>query len=399
MSTRARLELRVLAAAVVLGILADALLRTFPWSLNLCLWMATLAAVVALHTGSRKDALSGAGRWLPLLVFLLALVFAWRDSVTLKVLSFLASLTALSLIILQAQGGRIRIAGFVEYALGATVAGLNAGFGLLLLFFGEAEWRKALGGRASRPAMAVIRGTLFALPCLLVFGGLFMGADAVFNQIVRNTLRVNLSQLFTHFFVLGFFAWCSGGYLRGMLWGQEMAAIKGKRLLSVSLGAIEGGVMLGILDVLFLAFVAVQIRYFFGGSALVLATTGLTYADYARRGFFSLFDVTVLVLPLLLAVHWLMAKRGPESERVFRVLGAVQILLLFVVMASAAKKDATVPGRVRTYRGAVVRNRVYGLAGGSVSLVYDDCADGAPRPVCLRSPRDRFRVGNCPPSA
>ena len=338
MSARAQLELRILAAAVVLGVLADALLRTFPWGLNLCLWMATLATIVALHTGSRKEALSGASRWLPLLVSLFALVFAWRDSVALKTLSFLASLTALSLIMLRAQGGRIRFAGLAEYAAGATVAGLNAGFGLFLLLFGDAEWSKALNGRSSRPAMAAIRGTLFALPCLLVFGGLFMGADAVFNHIVRNTLRVNWPQLFSHLLVLGFFAWCSGGYLRGMLWGQEMAAIKGKRRPSLSLGAIEGGVMLGILDVLFLAFVAVQIRYFFGGSALVQATTGLTYAEYARRGFFSLFGVTVLVLPLLLIVHWLMAQRGPEGERVFRLLGAVQILLLFVVMASAARR-------------------------------------------------------------
>jgi uncharacterized protein DUF4153 len=338
MSTRAQLELRVLAAAVVLGILADALLRTFPWSLNLCFWMATLATVVALHSGSRKESLSGAGRWLPLVVFAFALVFAWRDSVALKMLSFLAGLTALSLIIFEAQGGRIRFAGLTEYALGATVAGLNAGFGLLLLLFGEAEWRKALGGRASRPTLAVMRGTLLAVPCLLVFGGLFMTADAVFNHIVRSTLRVDLPQLFSHLFVVGFFAWCAGGYLRGMLWGQETAAIKGKRLPSLSLGATEGGVMLGILDALFLAFVAVEIRYLFGGSALVQATTGLTYAEYARRGFFSLFDVTVLVLPLLLVVHWLMAQRGPQGERVFRVLGGLQVLLLFVVMASAVER-------------------------------------------------------------
>lgn len=357
MSTKAQLELRVLGAAVVLGILADALLRTFPWGLNLFLWMAALAAVVALHLLSRKAADSIASPWLPLLVFLLALVFAWRDSVALKMLSFLACLIALSLIVLQAQGGRIRLAGFVEYALGAAIAGLNAGFGLLVLLFGEAEWRKALGGRASRPAMAVMRGTLFALPCLLVFGGLFMGADAVFNHIVRNTLRLNFPQLFTHFFVAGFFAWCSGGYLRGMLWGHEIAAIKGKRLPSVSLGTIEGGVMLGIVDALFLAFVAVQIRYFFGGSAFVQATTGLTYAEYARRGFFSLFGVTVLVLPLLLVVHWLMAQRGPEAERVFRVLGGVQILLLFVVMASAVE-------RMRLYQAeyGLTEERLYATA-------------------------------------
>jgi hypothetical protein len=104
------------------------------------------------------------------------------------------------------------------------------------------------------------------------------------------------------------------------------------------LGTIEGAVVLGALDLLFLAFVLVQVRYFFGGSSLVQATTGLTYAEYARRGFFELLAVAALVLPLLLLLHWLMAQRGPKSQGVFRVLAGAQILLLFVVMASALER-------------------------------------------------------------
>jgi len=168
---------------------------------------------------------------------------------------------------------------------------------------------------------------------------------------------VNFQQLFIHFFVAAFFAWCAGGYLRAMLWGKEIAAVKGKRLPSVSLGTIEGGVALGALDLLFLAFVLVQVRYFFGGSTLVQATTGLTYAEYARRGFFQLFGVAVLVLPLLLLLHWLMAQRGPGGERVFRVLAWVQIVLLFVVMASALQ-------RMRLYQAkyGLTEERLYATA-------------------------------------
>jgi len=142
-----------------------------------------------------------------------------------------------------------------------------------------------------------------------------------------------------------------------MLWGQEIAGIKGKRLASVSLGTIEGGVAPSARDLLFLAFVLVQIRYFFGGAAPVQATTGLTYAEYARRGFFQLLDVAALVLPLLLLVHSLMAQRGPEGERVFRALAGVQIVLLFVVMASALE-------RMRLYQAeyGLTEQRLYATA-------------------------------------
>ncbi|MCA1558389.1 MAG: DUF4173 domain-containing protein, partial [Acidobacteria bacterium] len=116
----------------------------------------------------------------------------------------------------------------------------------------------------------------------------------------------------------------------------------------LSLGIVEIGVVLGLLDLLFLAFVTVQIRYFFGGSALVQATTGLTYAEYARRGFFELVWVAGLVLPLLLISHWLLRKENPVHERIFRVLAGAQVALLFVIMASAVE-------RVRLYQ------REYGL--------------------------------------
>jgi len=205
--------------------------------------------------------------------------------------------------------------------------------------------------------MAVVRGILFATPCLLVFGGLFMGADAVFDHIVRRAFHVNLRQVFTHFFVAAFFAWCVGGYLRGMLWGKEVSIIREKSLPRVSLGIIEVAVALSALDLLFLAFVLVQVRYFFGGSALIQATTGLTYAEYARAGFFELVAVAALLLPLLLLVHWLIAQNGPTGERVFRVLAGVQILLLFVIVVSAFQ-------RMRLYQAeyGLTEERLYATA-------------------------------------
>jgi hypothetical protein len=56
---------------------------------------------------------------------------------------------------------------------------------------------------------------------------------------------------------------------------------------ALSLGIVELGTVLGLLDLLFLAFVAVQVRYLFGGAERVATTARLTYAEYARRGFSS----------------------------------------------------------------------------------------------------------------
>ena len=60
--------------------------------------------------------------------------------------------------------------------------------------------------------------------------------------------------------------------------------------------------MLLVLDLLFLAFVALQGAYLFGGQD-TLAAGGMTYAEYARRGFFELLVAAFVVGGLVLAAE------------------------------------------------------------------------------------------------
>ena len=247
MNTKARLEISVLAAAVVLGVLGDALLRSFPWGTNFAVWASILAAAVFFLGRARPGAFAEGGGWLLLPIALSPLAFLWHDSRALQALDLLALLTALSLTILRAQGGRLRTSSLVKYALGGLIAGLNSAFGVLPLLFGNCEWKKSLSG-GSRSGVALLRGAAFSLVPLLVFGSLLMAADAVFQNLVHSVLRFD----FTHIVVFAFFAVCVGGYLRGLLFGKELPLAAEKRVLPFSLGAIETGVMLGILDLLFL---------------------------------------------------------------------------------------------------------------------------------------------------
>jgi hypothetical protein len=69
----------------------------------------------------------------------------------------------------------------------------------------------------------------------------------------------------------------------------------------------------------------------------VAITPSLTYAEYARRGFFELVWVAGLTLPLLLVLDRL----RPDDravELLFRALAGVTILLLVVVMISAVQR-------------------------------------------------------------
>ena len=211
-----------------------------------------------------------------------------------------------------------------------------------------------------------------------------MGADAVFRGLISSLIRVDFLSLLSHSFMTAFFAWVVAGFLRGTLIGTERNLTEGRQLPSPRLGIVEIGIALGLLDLLFFSFVVVQIRYLFGGAPLVGITPGLTYADYARSGFFELLAVAALVLPLLLVAHWLLHKQYSAHERLFRMLAGIQVLLLFVIMASAVQ-------RMRLYESeyGLTEDRLYPTAFmGWLAVVFVWFGI-----TVLRGHRERFAFG------
>jgi hypothetical protein len=378
-SERTRLGIVILAAAVPLGLLGDLLLRETPLGLNAVLWTLAFVAALVLVLRIARVAVPRGRRWAlgPLVAF--AAFLLWRDSAWLAGLNLVAMLAALSLAVVPATRRPWR-ASLSEYAAGGIASLAGAGAGAVLLYE-EIDWRELPRGALSRNAAALGRGTALALPLLALFGALFVAADAVFEQLVADVLPADPADPLTHVLVAGAWAWVATGLLRQLVRpvGEPFGGVESKWRL----GTVEVAVLLGTLNALFLAFVLVQLRYLFGGDAHVARETGLTYAEYARHGFFELVAVAALVLPLLLLADWALA-RDRRTERVFRGLALVLVALLFVVMASALQ-------RMRLYQ------REYGLTELRVYatglMLWLGVVFGWALFTVLRGRRERFAVG------
>jgi Domain of unknown function (DUF4173) len=338
MDERTRLGLGVLGAALFLGVLGDGLLRATPWGINLLVWVAALAGAAVAVAWRGRLRVAGEGRWLVPVALVFAAGLAWRDSPTVVLLNLLAFLVAVSLAALWGRRGRLRLAGVSEYVLGGIYAGTLSSAGPVPVAASEIGWQQVARGRWRSPALAAARGVFFAAPLLLVFGALFVAADAVFEQLVVDLFGFDVAEVFGHISLMLVFAWFTAGLLWVALLAHTRENLALRRPDALSLGIVELGIVLGLLDLLFLAFVAVQVRYLFGGAERVVTTAGLTYAEYARRGFFELVTVTALALPILLLTHWLLRAEGRGSRRVFHLLAGTLIALLFVVMASALQR-------------------------------------------------------------
>lgn len=335
MRTAGRSELALLGMALALGVLADLTLRSFPLGLNATMVTASLA--IALFAVQRSEGRRWE-RWAcALAAVLIGFGFCWRDSPVLKSLDALAAGIALALLATGDREGP----SLSRYLMrvGRTSAFVLPG---PLPALAEVPWGDVRSPVSWRVVFGLLRGLFLAGPVVLFFAVLLASADAVFAARLKQLVDVDLSELIGHAAGVVALGWVAAG----VLWAGFHAP-SGRLLPArpawLRLGSIEIGTLLGLLDLLFAGFVWVQLRYLFGGAAWVEGVAGLTYSQYARRGFFELVWVVGLSMPLLLVAHWLLAHARPAVLRAVLGLAAIQVALLLVMLASALE-------RMRVYR-------------------------------------------------
>jgi hypothetical protein len=420
MNDRTKTGLEVLKVAVVIGVLGDVLLRVMPWGLNVLLFNVAFAVgmFMLLKRRAPERLTAQTISLLGGLVFF-ASMFVVRDAVLLRIFDTFAIIGLLGVLFIPATGIAAKTAGVFHYIVGALWSGLNAMFASAMLLSSDIEWKAMPNSGWQKHTFAVLRGVILVTPLILIFGALFVAADAAYEGWVARVLNIDPATIFTHFLLFGIFAWLSAGYLRGVLLaapipvdafsgpvptssdetmvdrvvqdsGEDAVHLNSRTVVehlnisdppnakaeapqdksdpdpaaekdtkknwswkdlnnsllpsALTLGSVEVGVILGLMNLLFLSFVVVQIPYLFGGMDLVQNTPDFKLAEYARRGFGELVAVSALVLPVLLIGHWLIKKEARVAVNLFRVLAAVQIALLFVIMASAVQRLVLLTG-------------------------------------------------------
>jgi len=314
----------ILSSAIAIGLLSDQLLRAPQWGVNVGL-AAGLLAVAGILTvrGGRQT-----WAWLGSMFF--ASMWAIRDAQPLLAVDLLAALSLASLPVLRESGVALPGAGPVELAL----APLRAAWAATLGTVGFGQFlRRGMEPRApTRRSQAVAVGALLAVPLLLIFGSLFAAADPVFGAAVSSFFDGALGPLVSHAITVAALAWASAGYL----WYVAKPPRAARPLLTVPVvGGLQVLTPLLAMVVLFALFIGVQVTTLFGGAAFVQTTTGLTFAQYARGGFFQLVFASALVLPL---VYFAPAAAGPidgTTAARLRVLLWVQLGLTGLVLVSA----------------------------------------------------------------
>lgn len=182
---------------------------------------------------------------------------------------------------------------------------------------GFVEIRSRLkGGKRGNTILHGLVGVLVTLPLLILIASLLGQADAAFEQLLHRfqwSLSEDLMETILQV-VLGIPVAC---YLFGLLYGNrhgvhtEHITKDSYGKLGEALGfapstAIYSG--LAVLNGLFLVYFLSQTSYFFSAFGNALPET-MTYAEYARRGFFELCVVVALNLGIIGVTHLVIQKK------------------------------------------------------------------------------------------
>ena len=324
------------------------------WSANILFWDTWLGLSVPLFVllllGALWQTLKQ-GRtqflrqnvWLILPLLFFAFMVMVRDSPLLSGLNIVATLYLLSLVATFATADDATRPGFIEFGAIPLRAGIGTFF-LPFPFVRDTVHFNSIHARSQQTVYPVLRGVLIATPIFVVFLGLLLSADAVFASTLGRlfTWEGSLSLPVRAVFSL-IVAWLAIGWLLYSV-RQEPSLLRPipyRFLLSVrqhvSLGAKEAVTILLSLNLLFGSFVIIQFAYLFGGLQQV-TLNGLSYAEYARRGFFELILVSILTVGVILCLHWFTERTSKRQTAVFNMLSAIMVAFVVVMLTSAFRR-------------------------------------------------------------
>lgn len=172
-------------------------------------------------------------------------------------------------------------------------------------------------------------GLLIAAPFVIIFGLLFSSADMIFADWLE---RLNVWEYGWRALRTLVLLMLGIGFLTTLVRGNDTTEL---RAWSWKMPVATVGVVLALLNLLFAAFVAIQIKYFFGQADYVL-TSGMSYAEYARQGFFDLVAVMVIAAVIVLAVYRSYA--SVARSWLVTILQTVFVAQVAVVAVSALKR-------------------------------------------------------------
>ncbi len=340
---------RLLAAGLLIGVLAEVVLDGPAYGLNVLIVVAAL-----LGTGwilrRHERAPDPLDAWLPITAVALAAFVAVRGDPFMALVDTIGALafTGASLVAFSGLPVTRRSASVVAVMAAMTFEATVAGALRAIRILRPTESLRSV--RVPSELVTVGRGLLLAFPIAVIFATLFASADPIFGRAMTDLLgwNLDLGGLPGRLLFVIACAWLVAGMLSVAAVGISevsrsslgAAARTGIVVPAGRLGASEALVVLVVIDAIVGLFVGLQVAYLFGGQSTLVAA-GMTYSDYARRGFFELVAAACLAGAVVVVLEATVARRSrPYLAALLGLLALTAVVLVSAALRLRLYQDA-----------------------------------------------------------
>jgi len=159
-------------------------------------------------------------------------------------------------------------------------------------FLTFSEWVNPKGKlQKSSILVKILVGLLISLPLFLLVLVLLSSADMVFShyaeKIFEWIIRLNLADILRQLFLVIMVGMLLFSYLHTLICSNKRIKEQVSKLqTNIHADLVILSTVICVLLLIYIGFVVIQFRYLFGGSIQQILPVKLTYAEYARRGFF-----------------------------------------------------------------------------------------------------------------
>lgn len=173
----------------------------------------------------------------------------------------------------------------------------------------------------------ILLGLLLSIPALFITAKLLSDADMVFGKITRELFRFIFSAdiiCIINIVLFGFFACycilCGALYKEGQT--ERNVVAKADATIAVT--------FMTVMCVMYAIFCSIQLVYLFANGVFTLPD-GITFAEYARKGFFELLGVTFINIIIMLVCNTFFKESKP-----LRLLVTIMTACTYIMIISAA---------------------------------------------------------------
>ena len=188
--------------------------------------------------------------------------------------------------------------------------------------------------KVSNKIKRVTKSIIIIIPIVLIVLFLLSSADQIFgnifNKLFNLTSKISLSNTIKRLIPMIILFFYLSATINYLLYNYSKTENNEKEI-NVNIDSLTVKILLTTLNIIYIIFDIIQIK----SLMLHQVSMNISYAEYAREGFFQLMIVSFINLIIILVSKSIEKKQDKKSKKYIKIMNLIMVFLTFIIIISS----------------------------------------------------------------